>query len=566
MLNLATHLSRSAHVFGGRTAISWCGTTLSYRTLDALSNRTAHLLRRLGVGPGESVALCCSNRPEFVWSYYAILKLGAVVVPLNPQFKTREFMHHLDDAQVRAMLCLEGRGETETGHQARLAWHALGKPEALFLSIADDVPGRSEEWDERDAGAMPAPAANEETPGAFPADSLRSRIAAMPATFDTVMTQETDTAVILYTSGTTGTPKGAELSHSNLTLNAAYSGLMQKADSRDVHLVALPLFHSFGQTLQMNAAVVVGAEMVLMPRFDPLRALQALAHHGVTLFAGVPAMYLALLDAGNAAGGPVDLAAVAGTWRLGMCGGSALPLTAIQAFEQQFGLTLLEGYGLSETSPLALFSFGDTPRLPGAVGYPLYGTETRLRPGAAAAGGEPGRGEVQLRGHHVMKGYYRRPDATRDVLADGWLSTGDIGEYDDEGDGTGAQPAGAQGEAHAGRPLRIVDRAKDLIIRGGYNIYPREIEELLLTHPAIAQAAVVGTPHGRLGEEVAACIVCRPGGTLEPADLVAWCKARMAAYKYPRIVQLRESLPRNATGKVLKAELRASVAAMNGIA
>ena len=168
----------------------------------------------------------------------------------------------------------------------------------------------------------------------------------MPATFDTVMTQETDTAVILYTSGTTGTPKGAELSHSNLTLNAAYSGLMQKADSRDVHLVALPLFHSFGQTLQMNAAVVVGAEMVLMPRFDPLRALQALAHHGVTLFAGVPAMYLALLDAGNAAGGPVDLAAVAGTWRLGMCGGSALPLTAIQAFEQQFGLTLLEGLSL----------------------------------------------------------------------------------------------------------------------------------------------------------------------------------------------------------------------------
>jgi long-chain acyl-CoA synthetase len=272
-----------------------------------------------------------------------------------------------------------------------------------------------------------------------------------------------------------------------------------------------------------------------MPRFDARTAWAAMATHSVTLFAGVPTMYLALLEAqgekGN--GSPAPL------WRLGMSGGAALPIPVIEAFERNLGLTLLEGYGLSETSPLATFSFPDTAKQAGSVGYPLYGTEVRLaKPDDGLHEHGDGRGEIQVRGHHVMKGYHRRVEATRDVLRGGWLATGDLGQFDANGS------------------LRIVDRSKDVIIRAGYNVYPREIEEVLTTHPAVSQAAVIGLAHPRLGEEVAAAVVLRERYHVTERDLIEWLSERLAAHKYPRHVRIVPALPRNATGKIVKHVLR----------
>lgn len=516
MLNLASNLTRSAFVFPDRTAVIGSDGQYSYRQLDERSSQVAYGLRELGVRPGDTVALACGNLAAFVIAYYAILRAGAIVVPLNIMFKSAEFAHHFADAQVQAVICQEGNADCPTATHALQAWREGGGDPSRFILIRQQY----------------STTGIEHPLGLLTLDGLADL---HPTAFDNHASAETDTAVILYTSGTTGQPKGAELSHSNLALNAAYSCLMQKADSRDVHLVALPLFHSFGQTLQMNAAVTVGAALVLMPRFDARAAWTAMAAHGVTLFAGVPTMYQALLDSyeekGN--GSPAPL------WRLGMSGGAALPVAVIDAFERKLGLTLLEGYGLSETSPLATFSFADTAKQAGSVGYPLYGTEVRLvRSHDGLAGHDDGRGEVQVRGHHVMKGYHRRVDATRSVLHDGWLATGDLGHFDASGS------------------LRIVDRTKDVIIRGGYNVYPREIEELLMTHPAVSQAAVVGLVDPRLGEEVAASVVLRKGAHITEPELIEWLRERLAAYKYPRHVRFVCELPRNATGKILKQVLR----------
>jgi len=377
MLNLASNLTRSAFVFPDRTAVIGPDGQYSYNQLDKRCSQLAHGLCTLGVQPGDTVALACGNSAAFVIAYYAILRVGGIVVPLNILFKPAEFAHHFDDAQVQAVICQEGSADCPTAARALQAWQEGGGDPARFILAGY-----------RD---------NTNAAGLLPPDlqTLDALADGHPAAFDNHASTETDTAVILYTSGTTGQPKGAELSHSNLALNAAYSCLMQKADSRDVHLVALPLFHSFGQTLQMNAAITVGAALVLMPRFDGRAAWAAMATHRVTLFAGVPTMYLALLEAqgekGN--GSPAPL------WRLGMSGGAALPIPVIEAFERNLGLTLLEGYGLSETSPLATFSFPDTAKQAGSVGYPLYGTEVRLaRPDDGLQEHGDGRGEIQASG------------------------------------------------------------------------------------------------------------------------------------------------------------------------
>lgn len=517
MLNLASNLSRSAFVFPERTAAIGPDGQLTYRQLDARCSQTAQGLRQLGVQPGDTVALACGNCVAFVIAYYALLRAGAIVVPLNILFKPEEFAHHFRDAQVKAIICQEGDAHCPTAARAWQAWRDGGRDPRFFI-VAQGVPP---------ADAPPP------LPGGLV--TLTGLAAPHGPVFDNHPSVETDTAVILYTSGTTGLPKGAELSHSNLALNAAYSCLMQKADSRDVHLVALPLFHSFGQTMQLNAAITVGACLVLMPRFDARLAWVTMAAQGVTLFAGVPTMYQGLLEAHAQMGE----GAFAPRWRLGMSGGAALPMAVIEAFEQRLGLEMLEGYGLSETSPLATFSFPDTPRQAGCVGYPLYGTEVRLAAlSGEACGHGDGRGQIEVRGHHVMKGYHRQTAATQETVHEGWLSTGDIGRFEDNGS------------------LRIVDRAKDIIIRGGYNIYPREIEDVLLQHPAVQHVAVVGLADGRLGEEVAAAVVLHPHALASEAQLIAWSRERIAAYKYPRHVYFLEALPRNATGKVLKQPLR----------
>jgi long-chain acyl-CoA synthetase len=336
-----------------------------------------------------------------------------------------------------------------------------------------------------------------------------------------------DTAIILYTSGTTGRPKGAELTHGNLVRNVevTQSDLLRLA-SDDVIFGGLPMFHSFGQTCTLNAAIAAGACVLLLPRFDATAALDLLAEHGATVFAGVPTMYSALLAVPQAPPLPA--------LRVCVSGGAALPVEVLNRFEKRFGCTLLEGYGLSETSPVASFNRPEG-RKAGSIGTPVTGVQMRVldNTGADVAQGEVG--EIAIRGHNVMKGYWNKPEATAEVLSpDGWFRTGDMGRVDEDG------------------YYYVVDRAKDLIIRGGFNVYPREVEEVLYEHPAVAETAVIGLPHPQLGEEVGAAVVLKPGVAISEADLRDHVKKQVAAYKYPRVVWFVETLPKGPTGKILK--------------
>jgi long-chain acyl-CoA synthetase len=342
-----------------------------------------------------------------------------------------------------------------------------------------------------------------------------------------------DTAVILYTSGTTGKPKGAELTHSNLLLNCSVVvPKLLPLGPDDIALATLPLFHSFGQTCIQNAMISVGGSFTLLPRFTPGDALEIMQRDRVTLFAGVPTMYFAIL---NLEGGEsYDLSSL----NYCMAGGAAMPVDVMRAFEEKYPVKILEGFGLSETSPVASFNALDKPRNPGSIGYPVWGVEMCIVDDADAEVPDGERGEICIRGHNIMKGYFRRPEATKEAIRDGWFHSGDIGIRDADGS------------------YRIVDRKKDMIIRGGFNVYPREVEEVLYAHPAIVEAAVIGVPHESHGEEIKAVVALGPGQSLEPDELIAYTKQHLAAYKYPRLIEFVSELPKGPTGKILKRELR----------
>ncbi|HEX4944796.1 MAG TPA: long-chain fatty acid--CoA ligase [Usitatibacteraceae bacterium] len=515
MINLAMGLERGAQLHPGKPAVFFADRVFTYGQLDAAANRVANGLRALGIGRGDNVALACPNVPYFPIVYYGILKAGATVVPVSVLSKAPEIAYHLEDSRAKAFFCFEGSAELPLGKEGHAGFTQCGACPHFFMITADP--------------AKPCAIDGVRTLGAF--------MQAQPDTGTSADTDANDAAVILYTSGTTGKPKGAELTHANMAMNAFVSGMITQMVAADCHLVALPLFHSFGQSVQMNAGIWRGCSMVLLPRFDPDAALAAMQKHKVTIFAGVPTMYQAIL---NLAGAEErhDLKSIAANLRVGVSGGAAMPVEVMRRFEERFGIAILEGYGLSETSPVATFSFLDFPRVPGSVGKPVWGTQVRVvdESGAPVPTGQPG--EIVIRGHNVMKGYFRRPEATAQAIRDGWFHTGDIGRVDPEGN------------------FYIVDRLKDMIIRGGFNVYPREIEEVMMTHEAIAQVAVIGVPHETHGEEVKAVVVLRAGKDATPEAIVAWCKERMAAYKYPRIVQIVESLPMTATGKILKRALK----------
>jgi long-chain acyl-CoA synthetase len=518
MLNIARNLLRNARLFPDKPAVRAGARVLSFAELDAASWRLAHALADLGIRRGDKVALACPNVIEFPLAYYAVLKLGAVAVPLNVMLKAPEFAYHLADSDAKAFLCHEGHGDLP---MAKEGWHAFeqvraeGGACAHFILIGADPAAADVAGMRTIAGLM----AGQRTDG------------------DIADTAADDTAVILYTSGTTGLPKGAELSHCNINSNALACVALTKLDSRDTHLIALPLFHTFGQTVQMNAAIACGAGQVLLTRFDPDLVLRTMQEHRVTVFCGVPTMFIGILNVVGAAERH-DLEAIAATLRLGVSGGAPMPVTVLREFEAKYGVVVLEGFGLSETSPVATFNHLDCERIPGSVGQPISGVEVGLMDEAGTLLGDDTDGEIVVRGHNVMKGYYKRADATAQAIRDGWFHTGDIGRRDARGN------------------YYVVDRLKDMVIRGGFNVYPRELEEVLMTHPAIAMAAVIGVPHPVHGEEVKAVVLLKPGHALAPDALVAWCRERMAAYKYPRIVEIAEALPMTATGKILKRALR----------
>jgi long-chain acyl-CoA synthetase len=490
-MNLATNLTTSTERDSDHVAVKLDDAELTYAQLDEASARVAGLLRAHGVEPGDRVGVMLPNVPYFPVAYYGILRAGGVVVPMNVLLKKREVAFYLRDPEAKLLF----------------AWHGF----------AEDAQAGADE-----AGVECLLV----EPGEF--ETLVGEAEPVTEVHDA---DDEDTAVILYTSGTTGTPKGAELTHANLSRNAEVSRGLFGAGADTVVLGCLPLFHSFGQTCAMNTTILAGGTLTLIPRFDPGKALEIMARDEVNVFMGVPTMYGALLhhpDRDDA-----DLS------RLKLCasGGSALPVELMHAFEKAFGAKILEGYGLSETSPVASFNHPDRERKPGSIGTPVDGVEMKVvdDDGNEVDQGEVG--EIAVRGHNVMKGYWRKPDATEETVKDGWLHTGDMAQIDEDG------------------YFFIVDRKKDLIIRGGYNVYPREIEEVLYEHPAVREAAVLGVPHDEYGEEVAAAVALKDGEEVSAEALRDFVKEQVAAYKYPRRVWFVDDLPKGPTGKILKREI-----------
>jgi long-chain acyl-CoA synthetase len=492
MTNLAKNLTDTARIHAEQAAVRVDDATMTYRALDEASARVAGLLHERGLKSGDRVGIMMPNVTEVPVLYYGALRVGAVVVPMNPLLKAREVAYYLGDS----------------GATLLFAWHEFA--------------------DQARTGAEQAEADLIVVDGVSFSDLLAS---ASPDE-QVVDRDDDDTAVILYTSGTTGHPKGAELTHGNLRTNTEVARTdIVRAGPGDVIFGGLPLFHVFGQTVALNVAVASGACLTLLPRFDAEHALRIIADHRVTVFEGVPTMYVALLH--HTGRGDYDTS----TLRTCISGGAALPIEVLRGFEAAFAVPVLEGYGLSETSPVASFNHPGRERRPGSIGTPIRDVRMRLvdADDQAVPPGEVG--EIVINGPNVMKGYWQRPEATADAIRDGWFHTGDLARVDEDG------------------YFYIVDRKKDLIIRGGYNVYPREIEEVFYEHPAVAEAAVIGLPHPTMGEEVGAAVVLKPDAAITAEELRDHVKSQVAAYKYPRHVWIVDSLPKGATGKIQKRDI-----------
>jgi long-chain acyl-CoA synthetase len=490
-MNLAQTILDAGQEDPDHIAVKLDDAELSYKLLDGATAHMVGLLREHGVKPGDRVGIMLPNVPYFPVCYYGILRAGAIVVPMNVLLKKREVGYYLSD------------------------------PEAKLL-IASDVFAEGAQTGADEAGAECLLV----KPGEF-----ESVVGAADPVTEVADTGDGDTAVILYTSGTTGQPKGAELSNANLARNAEASRGLFGLGSEAVVLGALPLFHTFGQTCGMNATLGGGGTLTLIPRFDPAKALEIIQRDAVNVFQGVPTMYGAMLHLDNRDDYDVS------TLKVCASGGSAMPVELMRGFEKAFGCKVLEGYGLSESSPVASFNHPDRERKPGSIGTPIEGVEMKIVDDGGNEVAQGDIGEIVIKGHNVMNGYWKREDATAETIVDGWLHTGDIGKVDEDG------------------YFFIVDRKKEMIIRGGYNVYPREIEEVLYEHPDVREAAVLGIPSDEYGEEVAAAVALKDGASTSPEELRSYVKEQVAGYKYPRKVWLVDELPKGPTGKILKREI-----------
>ena len=473
---------------------------VSWQAVDEGSARVAGLLKAKGLEPDDRVGIMLPNVPYFPIVYYGILRADGTVVPMNVLLKGREVKFYLEDPEAKWLFAWHDFAEAaEKGAGEAGAEVILVKPGEFEQLLGDAEPDR--DLAERDGS---------------------------------------DTAVILYTSGTTGQPKGAELTHDNMLANARASRNLFKTSDDDIVLGALPLFHSFGQTCTMNAGAVGGATLTFIPRFDPAKALEIIERDKVTMFSGVPTMYNAMLH--DASREDRDTS----TLKTCTSGGSAMPGELLRGFEKAFDCMVLEGYGLSETSPVASFNHPDKERKIGSIGTPIEGVEMKVvdDDGNDVEQGEVG--EIAIKGHNVMKGYWNKPEATEEVMSDGWFLTGDMAKIDEDG------------------YFFIVDRKKELIIRGGYNVYPREIEEVLYEHESVLEAAVVGVPDESMGEEVGAAVVLKDGEDVSADELKSYVKNEVAGYKYPRRIWFVDELPKGPTGKILKREIKVPEEAKTG--
>lgn len=511
-LNLGSLLANAARKYSGETAVIFHDRRMAYPELDEAARRFAAELTSRGLGRGEKVAIIVPNSPEFTIAYFGTLYAGGVAVPLSTLHVADELVFQLDDCEAKHIVL-----DTECAKAGLEAWRRMKSRAGLYLVNAGRMPERPPEAKEFES------------------------IVASGACADVAPTRPDETCVILYTSGTTGHPKGAELSHFNLYNNAQYIAercfslwprKINVLGPGHVGIAALPLYHTFGQTNIQNGMLFNGGAVTYLNRFTPGDAAEVIVRDQVTFFAGVPTMYFALLN--DPATQNADLSCL----QFCVSGGAPMPVEVKKQFQEKFGVKIQEGYGLTETSPLACIQKIDETDRAGTIGKPIDGVEIRIHDDEdrEVAAGE--RGEIVIRGHNVMKGYLKQAEATAHALRNGWFHSGDIGFVGDHGD------------------IYIVDRKKDMILRGGYNVYPREVEEVLYQHPAVREAAVIGVPHDRLGEEVKAVVSLKPGAMATCDEIIAHCKEHVAAYKYPRVVEIIADLPKGPTGKILKRPLR----------
>jgi long-chain acyl-CoA synthetase len=501
-MNLADALVATAQRSGDATAIVYGEVRVTYRDLESDSARTAAALTGLGADAGDRIALWLGNHPCFAVAMYGAWRMGGVVVPLHAGLTAPEARHILEDSGARVLVC----GPEQYAAAGAGLREELGGLEHVVVITGDAAAGDMT-WDY----------------------FLRAGGGAPPAT----AVAPDHLALIGYTSGTSGLPKGAMLTHHNLRANIdqmLQSPVATRPD--DVVLCVLPLFHIFGLNVVLNLAVSLGATVCLMERFEPSEAVDAIRRHGVTVVAGAPPVYVAWLSIADATA--EDFATV----RVAVSGAAPLPRDVLTGFADRFGVTIWEGYGLTETAPtLTSNAMGGVPK-PGSVGKPLPGVDIRLvaADGEDAEPGDPG--EVLVRGPNVFGGYWQHPDDTQKAFTNGWFRTGDVGIFDDDG------------------YLFLVDRSRDMIIVSGFNVYPKEVENVLRDHPAVADCAVVGQPDPYSGERVKAYVVASPDGGVMTGDLVAFCRTRLAPYKVPSEVEVVADIPRNAAGKVLRRTLR----------
>ena len=489
-MNLARLGEESVQRWGEYVSLAFEGREWTNVEQQRAANRFAHALARLGVGVGDRVVVLLPNCPEVLQAYAGILKAGGVIVPVVFLLGPSEVGHILAHSEARVVVTAPEFLDKLGGWSGPVV-------------LVGDMGWRG--WD--------------------------TLIGVEVDIFTTVDRRDDDLAVILYTAGTTGRPKGVALSHANLASNARAVASLYELDRTAWGLMVLPLSHSYGLTV-MNAGNILGTKGVLLRWFNPEAVLETIQRHRVESMSGVPTMFVYLLHYPDAGGFDTSSMRVWGS------GAAPLPAEIVEPFEKKFGGRILEGYGLTEASPVVSAHRFSGVRKLGSVGQAIPGVEVAILDDAdrPVANGEIG--EVCVRGPNVMLGYYRMADETAQALRNGWLHTGDMGRLD------------------ADRYLYIVERKKDLIIRGGFNIYPREVEEVLYAHPAVAECAVVGMRDPLMGEEVLAFVTVKSGAVVDPASLISFCQERLARYKCPRQVRIVDTLPKSPIGKILRKELR----------
>ena len=527
-MTLPTMFEQSVKRFGAHTALIYFGARMSYKLLGEHIKRCAAGLQRLGLRKGERVALMMPNCPQFVIAYFGVLRAGGIVTATSSMYTRREAAHQWHDAGVSYLIV-----DRRFYPTAKAAGAEAGSVRRIILTgLRDYYPKHLEGLNRRIRAVRKGKAGVNAGARSVVSwcDLLRRsdkprRVAQAPS----------EVACLQYTGGTTGTSKGAMLTHANLAINARQTvGWFVIDGEIPVLVAALPLFHIYAMTCVMISAICAGGTVVILPRFEMRAALNVIRKYRPTIFHGVPTMYVGFNNAPHVENYGFN------SLRVCMSGGAPLPIEVQQKFERLSGGRLVEGYGLTEASPVTHVNPPNGHAKTGSIGLPIPGTDARIVDMAGGTRPLPvgETGELVIRGPQVMKGYWNKPKETADTLRNRWLHTGDIGRMDEDG------------------YFYIVDRKKDMIIAGGYNIYPREVEEVLFEHPQIREAVVIGVPDEYRGETVKAFVVMKEGATRDPEQIQAFCRERLAAYKVPRLIEFRDSLPKSGVGKYLRRELR----------